>query len=305
MKKFYILTLIIYFFFASYGSAQVVYNGNGNFGFGSPIGDSSMSFTDDGTTITVNFTKGTGDFNDTMVMYIDNGTSGRNVIDGDVNDTADSHRRAISNTGSGDLTFPAGFEATHAIAINTTFGGLWSIPSMGMVGDNGLGYIDAVGMPASTTSASFSFSFDWAEIGLTSSDSFPFVVTYGNPNDSGSNMYSSNEGYGTIVSSGNPGLSAFSFSSVLFYPSGSLGINDFESSLDLTVYPNPTANSFSLNKAINKLHIFDLSGKLVKTFSGAFSKNENYDISNLNQGLYLVKIENDNGQSLTSKLIKL
>jgi hypothetical protein len=238
-------------------------------------------------------------------MYIDNGTSGRNVIDGDVHDTADSHRRAISNTGSGDLTFPVGFEATHAVAINTTFGGLWSIPSVGMVGDNGLGYIDAVGMPASSSSASFPFSFDWAEIGLTGSDSFAFVVTYGNPNDGGSNMYSSDEGYGTIVSTGNPALSAFSFSSVLFYPSGSLGINDFESNLDLTVYPNPTSNSFSLNKTINKIHIFDLSGKLVKTFSGAFSEKDDYDISSLNQGLYLVKIENNNGQSLTSKLIKL
>jgi hypothetical protein len=46
-------------------------------------------------------------------------------------------------------------------------------------------------------------------------------------------------------------------------------------------------------------------GKLVKTFSGAFSEHDDYDISNLNQGLYLVKMENNNGQSLVSKLIKL
>jgi glycosidase len=71
------------------------------------------------------------------------------------------------------------------------------------------------------------------------------------------------------------------------------------------IYPNPTNSSFKINKSVNDLRIYDLTGKLVKTFSGEFSINESYDISGLNQGLYLVKIENNNGQSLTSKLIKL
>lgn len=302
MKKLYILTLIGCWFIVVNASAQVVYNGNGNSGFGDPVGSSSMSISDDGTTITVDFTKGSGNFNDTMVMYIDNGTGGRTVIDDNVNDTADPNRIAISNTGSGDLTFPAGFEATHAIAINTTFGGLWSIPNSGMIGDNGLGYIDAVGMPASTTSASFSFSFDWAEIGLTSSDSFLFVVTYGNPYDAGG-MYSSDEGYGTIAS-GNPGLNAFSITSSLSYPSG-LGITDFDTNAKLIISPNPFVNSFSLNKAINKLQIFDLTGKFIEAFKGDFKPNHEFDVSQFSKGLYIVKIENNDGQSLTSKLIKL
>jgi glycosidase len=70
------------------------------------------------------------------------------------------------------------------------------------------------------------------------------------------------------------------------------------------IYPNPTNSSFKINKSVNDLRIYDISGKLVQTFSGEFSKNENYDISNLNQGIYLIKIENNSGQSLTSKLIK-
>jgi hypothetical protein len=73
----------------------------------------------------------------------------------------------------------------------------------------------------------------------------------------------------------------------------------------LKLYPTLVDKSFMINKSVNDLSIYDLTGKLVKTFSGAFSKNDEYDISNLNQGLYLVKIENENGQSLTSKLIKL
>lgn len=73
----------------------------------------------------------------------------------------------------------------------------------------------------------------------------------------------------------------------------------------LKLYPNLVNTSFKINTSVNDLRIYDLTGKLVKTFSGEFSKNENYDITNLNQGLYLVKLENNNGQSLTSKLVKL
>lgn len=304
MKKLYILILLNYFFFVNVGTSQVVFNGNGNSGFGSPLGNSMMNFSDDGTTITVNFTKGTGDFNDTMAMYIDNGSAGRTAINGDVNDTADSHRRAISNTGSGDITFPAGFEVTHAIAINTSFGGLWSLSSSGMIGDNGLDFIDAVGNPALATTASFSFSFDWSEIGLTGSDNFSFVVTYGNPNDGGFNMFSSDEGYGTVAS-GNPGFSAFSFSTVLFYPSGSLGTTDFENKTTFKISPNPVNTLFKINNLVNDLRIYDITGKLVKTFNGNFTANDSFDISDLNQSIYLVKVENSNGQVLTSKLIKL
>jgi hypothetical protein len=301
MRKLYLLTLLVCFFFAFYGYAQVVFNGNGNSGFGSPIGNSSMSISDDGTTLTVNFTKGSGDFNDYMVMYIDNGTAGRSVIDGDVNDDADSHRRAISNTGSGDLTFPAGFEATHAIAINPGFGGLWSIPTS-TVGSNGLGYIDAVGFPASSTTPSFTFSFDWSEIGLTNSDSFPFVVTYGNPNDNGTNMFSSDEGYGNIAS-GNPGLSAFSFTSVHFYPSGTLNIDEITSEFNFSIFPNPVKNSFTINRDVKELNIYDITGKLV-TVKKEIVKGIPIDISNLNTGIYILNVENEIGQQMSSKLVK-
>lgn len=304
MKKLYILILLNCFLFVNVGTSQVVFSGNGNAGFGSPIGNSMMSFSDDGTTITVNFTKGTGDFNDTLVMYIDNGSTGRTAINGDVNDTADSHRRAISNTGSGDITFPAGFEVTHSIAINTSFGGLWSIPNSGTIGDNGLVFIDAVGNPALASTASFSFSFDWSEIGLTNTDNFSFVVTYGNPNDNGTNMFSSDEGYGTVTP-GNPGLNAFSFSTVLFYPSGTLGTNDFDNKKTFKISPNPVNTWFKINSGINELRVYDMTGKLVKTFNGNFTANDSFDISDLKQSIYLVKIENSNGQTLTSKLIKL
>lgn len=225
MKKNYLLTILsILFCFAI--QAQVSYSGNTNSGFGGPIGNASMTINDDGTTITFTFTKGAGDFNDSMAMYISTGATGRSVIDGDVNDTNDALRRAISNTGSGDLTLPAGFAATHGVAINTGFGGLWSIPATGTIGSNGLVFVTAVGNPAAATTASFTFSFNWSQIGLTNKDKFDFVITYGNPNDGGTNMFSSDEAFGDGIGSGNPGLAAMTFTDSKSYPNTWTGTTD-------------------------------------------------------------------------------
>jgi 1,4-alpha-glucan branching enzyme len=71
------------------------------------------------------------------------------------------------------------------------------------------------------------------------------------------------------------------------------------------IFPNPVNDSFKTNKSLNGLQIYDITGKLVKSFTGEFSKNDNYDISSLTNGIYLVKIENENGESITSKLVKL
>ena len=72
-----------------------------------------------------------------------------------------------------------------------------------------------------------------------------------------------------------------------------------------SIYPNPVNSAFKTNKALKSLQIFDITGKLVKSFDGDFTENDSYDISDLTRSLYLVKIENDNGQTLTTKLIKL
>lgn len=200
----------------------VLYSGSGTSGFGGPIGGSTMDWNDDGTTVTVDFTKGTGDFNDSFVIYIANGSSGRSSIGTDINDRGDANRSAISYMEAStnlELTFPTGFEATHAIAINTGFGGLWSIPSTGSVGDNGLGFVDAVGNPSGSGATTFTFSFDLAEIGLTpnSGAQIDFVATYLNPfGGDDFDGFASNEGYGGVFPDDNIGQSSFSFSSPAF-----------------------------------------------------------------------------------------
>lgn len=84
-----------------------------------------------------------------------------------------------------------------------------------------------------------------------------------------------------------------------------LSTNDFNADTAFSIYPNPVNTSFKTNKALNRLQIFDITGKLVKSFDGDFTETDTYDISDLTQSIYLVKIENLNGQSLTTKLIKL
>lgn len=203
----------------SFGIARAdIYNGSGGGGFGAPVSGSSMEWTDNGTTIDVTFTRGGGDFNDMLVIYLDNGGAGRGSIGTDVNDRADDHRAGISYlaaaTGS-ELSFNTGFQATHAIAINTGFGGLWSIPAVGTVGDNGLGFVRDVNDTLTTnTQTSFSFTFDVTDIGLSANagDTIQFVATYLNPfGGDGGNGFVSNEGYGAGFPGSNIGQDSFTF----------------------------------------------------------------------------------------------
>src|SRR2546422_3880721 len=96
----------------SVSSYAATYSGNGNSGFGGPIGLGSLTLTDDGTTISGTITKGPNNFNDVLVIYIDNFSGGFTATSG-FNDAADGLRRAISGIdGFGNrslLTFGTGF----------------------------------------------------------------------------------------------------------------------------------------------------------------------------------------------------
>lgn len=72
-----------------------------------------------------------------------------------------------------------------------------------------------------------------------------------------------------------------------------------------TIYPNPTTSSFKINLDVSELIIYDITGKLVKSFNGSFSQNDEFDISTIKSGIYLVNIKNNNNQTQTTKLIKL
>ncbi|WP_411767980.1 T9SS type A sorting domain-containing protein [Winogradskyella sp. A3E31] len=278
---------------------QVNYSGNGNTGFGGVIGPSTLSVNDDGTTITFTLTKGGGDFNDALVLYISTGASGRTVIDGDVSDAQDDLRRAISNTdpsNSTTINFPAGFEATHAIAVNTSFAGIWEIPDTGVIGDNGLPYVASANSTlVNTTDAVFTFEVTWAQLGLTSSDAFDFVGVYLNAG----NAFTSDEGYGTgFPNTGNLGGGTLTFT----------GSETYSQTLSSPELNTNTISLFTTNKQLKiegvdsqtNVGIYNIIGQNVlrTTISGS----KIIDLSNQSKGVYLVRLEM-NGRSSTKKIV--
>jgi len=76
----------------------------------------------------------------------------------------------------------------------------------------------------------------------------------------------------------------------------------------LRVYPNPNKGMFTLNytgnTALEQLSVFDITGKLIKskTLKG-FDKNQMFDFTNLDKGMYFLKIQTEN--STISKRINI
>jgi len=83
-----------------------------------------------------------------------------------------------------------------------------------------------------------------------------------------------------------------------------LGITDFEVLKDIYLYPNPASTYFTLNANTSKVQIFSVTGQLVKTFNKNQTVDHHYGISDLNNGMYLVRMYNDENQVKVMKLIK-
>ena len=77
-----------------------------------------------------------------------------------------------------------------------------------------------------------------------------------------------------------------------------------ETLIGFSLYPNPTQSTFNINMNVSNVEIYDLTGKLVKSFKGNFTQTDSFNISTLNSGMYMVKVQNENNQMLTTKLIK-
>lgn len=166
-------------------SAQQTYNGNGDSGFGGPVGNGSLTLSDNGTDITGTFTAGTGSFGggNGLVLYIDSGPGGFTSTAG-FTDTSDGNRTEISGGTSGGnqsiLTFESGFAPNYAIALSPggaeNFGGIWSLVNGGT-----FPYVDSANLtPTSAGAPSYTFTIPVTDIGLTpdSGESFTFFGTY-------------------------------------------------------------------------------------------------------------------------------
>lgn len=66
------------------------------------------------------------------------------------------------------------------------------------------------------------------------------------------------------------------------------------------IFPNPVKDNFQSNKNIDYIEIFNLNGQIVKIFQNQVE----YNISELKQGVYFVKIYSEN-LIISSKIVKL
>mgnify|MGYP000728277682 CR=1 FL=1 len=151
--------------------AQVSYTGNGNTSFGDVVGNGGLNISDNGTTISFSFTKGGGNLNNHMVIYIDSKSGG--FSDTSLfTDSADGGRRAVSGfdgTNRSTVNFPAGFTADYAISMEQNFAGLFELTNSGSHTFVASANLSPTG---TTTATTYTFDIDFTEIGTTAVENF-------------------------------------------------------------------------------------------------------------------------------------
>jgi hypothetical protein len=83
-----------------------------------------------------------------------------------------------------------------------------------------------------------------------------------------------------------------------------LSVNDFELSKSISISPNPASTYFTLNGDVQSVQIYSITGQLVKSFKSNFTNESQFEISDLNKGIYLVKAFDKNNREATLKLVK-
>lgn len=80
--------------------------------------------------------------------------------------------------------------------------------------------------------------------------------------------------------------------------------NEQFSKLDfITLAPNPATNTIAVNSNLSQIQIYSITGQLVKSYHDVVMDNQ-YSIEDLKNGLYVVKMIDENGQTKSVKLIK-
>ena len=192
-------TAVLWMLGSAAAFAQTTYSGNQSTGFSGPLGQSTLSISDDPSTGVVSFslTLGGGNTNfNNIAFYLSTGGSGvSNTLS--ITDTGDDGRRSISGnsstTGRSLVNFASGFSAGYAIALDSNGNAnLFQIVS----GQGYLTYLNGANYTHPSSNV-YGFSINESQIGLTAGSSFSFVATLSNANDGNNGgFYRSNETIG-------------------------------------------------------------------------------------------------------------
>ena len=82
-----------------------------------------------------------------------------------------------------------------------------------------------------------------------------------------------------------------------------LNTDKFELTDSVSLYPNPSANYFTISGNMSKVEVYSITGQLVATFASQ-SLDYQYNVSQLKSGVYLVKATDNNNRTKTMRLIK-
>ncbi len=82
-----------------------------------------------------------------------------------------------------------------------------------------------------------------------------------------------------------------------------LSTDEIDTSEMTNIFPNPTTEFFYISNNVSKVEIFSISGQLVKSFDNQ-ATGYKYNISDLNSGMYIVRITDENYRVKTTKLLK-
>ncbi|HZR21391.1 MAG TPA: hypothetical protein VFE51_29180 [Verrucomicrobiae bacterium] len=162
---------------AAYFNRQTYYGTGG----GGPIGDGSLSMSNNAATVYAGFNKGTGSFSDNLVMFIDCAPGGFTTTSGFTNKN-NALETAISGykTSRSVANFAPGFEADYAIVVGINSGsGIYKLVNDGS-GPN-LQLVQSINlMPAGSPNyPQYYWQFDWAALGLSNGNTnfFKFETT--------------------------------------------------------------------------------------------------------------------------------
>ena len=72
----------------------------------------------------------------------------------------------------------------------------------------------------------------------------------------------------------------------------------------ISIYPNPATNFISIDKDenVNSITVFNLVGRKIKSFQD-IQKNEQYDVSTLPNGMYLIQVTDFSNKIITTQRI--
>lgn len=298
MKNLYFTAL--FFLFALAANAQSVYPGNMKDGYGGALGKGSLSVSEDATNYYFTFTKGPGDLNDAVVIYLQTRAGGYSTT-ANFTDEGDGLRKAISGVQGSDratLTFPSSFRADFAIAFDQGFGGIWEL-----VENGSHNYKNSVGLTPTGTKTSPTYTFTLAKADVGNPPGFEFIATY--VSESG---YRSNEFIGDDGPATNPQNGPYTVTSTLTFGSPlAIGFSNITAQLNnhsvrisWNTSDEETGGEFKVERSGNGTDFISI-GSVTPAKLPTYTYEDNHPLNGKNY--YRVVYVNVNGKKTYSKTV--